>query len=126
MRKKIALCWFRQDLRLSDNLALLNASKAQNILPLYILDTVNSGRDFLGSASKMWLHHSLNSLNQSLDGKLWIKQGDPFEIIKKLLQAYSIEAVYWGRCYEPWRRDRDEKIKSYLICLLYTSPSPRD
>ena len=114
MRKKIALCWFRQDLRLSDNLALLNASKAQNILPLYILDTVNSGRDFLGSASKIWLHHSLKSLNQSLDGKLWIKQGDPFEIIKKLLQSYSIEAVYWGRCYEPWRRDRDEKIKAYL------------
>ncbi|MFL2823270.1 MAG: deoxyribodipyrimidine photo-lyase, partial [Paracoccaceae bacterium] len=50
MRKKIALCWFRQDLRLSDNLALLSASKAQNVLPLYILDTVNSGRDFLGSA----------------------------------------------------------------------------
>ena len=80
MRKKIALCWFRQDLRLSDNLALLNASKAQNTLPLYILDTVNSGRDFLGSASKMWLHHSLKSLDQSLDGKLWVKQGDPLEI----------------------------------------------
>lgn len=114
MRRKIAICWFRQDLRLSDNPALLAAGEAESVLPLYILDTINPDRDLMGSASKVWLHHSLKSLNQSLDGKLWIEKGDPREVIKRLIDTYPIEAVYWGRCYEPWRIKRDEKIKAYL------------
>ena len=77
MRRKIAICWFRQDLRLSDNPALLAAGEAERVLPLYILDTINPDRDLMGSASKVWLHHSLKSLSQSLGGKLWIEKGDP-------------------------------------------------
>jgi len=34
--------WFRKDLRISDNPALTEASKAGNILPIYIHDIENS------------------------------------------------------------------------------------
>ena len=108
MKRKIAICWFRQDLRLADNPALLAACEAESVLPIYILDTINPDRDLMGSASKMWLHYSLKSLSHSLDGKLWIEKGDPIQVITRLIDTYSIEAVYWGRWYEPWRIKRDE------------------
>ncbi|MDN3030946.1 MAG: deoxyribodipyrimidine photo-lyase [Candidatus Tisiphia sp.] len=62
--------WFRQDLRLNDNPALFDAVKDGKILPVYILDDVNSGEYFMGAASRWWLHNSLVSLNSSLHGKL--------------------------------------------------------
>ena len=40
MNKPIAIHWFRQDLRLSDNPAFYEASKESAVLPVYILDDV--------------------------------------------------------------------------------------
>ena len=39
MKDNIAIHWFRQDLRLSDNPALVKASKHDKVLPIYIYDT---------------------------------------------------------------------------------------
>ena len=52
MAKNIAVSWFRQDLRLSDNPALIKAAKHENVLPIYILDDVNSGEHVMGGASR--------------------------------------------------------------------------
>ena len=42
--------WFRQDLRIADNPALMNACrKADQVLPIYILDDENCGRWRLGA-----------------------------------------------------------------------------
>ena len=43
MTKPIAIHWFRQDLRLADNPALLAASAHGTVLPVYILDDHNAG-----------------------------------------------------------------------------------
>ena len=114
MTEKIALCWFRQDLRISDNPALTAAAKHGTVLPIYILDTQNAGRYTFGAASKVWLHHSLEALNKSLDGNLQIFVGDPLIIINQLIEEHTIQAVYWNRCYEPWQIQRDSKIKESL------------
>ena len=74
MTNDVAIHWFRQDLRLSDNPALTAASKHQNVLPIYIYDDDLSVEDQMGEASLWWLDHSLKSLNTSLDGKLSIYQ----------------------------------------------------
>jgi|TARA_Y200000002_G_scaffold169950_1_gene140169 deoxyribodipyrimidine photo-lyase len=113
MSKSIAIMWFRQDLRLSDNPALLAASKHENILPIYILDDENAGEMKMGAASRFWLHHSLNSLKSSLP-ELCVYQGDAIEIIDSLSKRYTIEAIYWNRCYEPWRISRDKIIKEKM------------
>jgi len=62
----IAIHWFRQDLRLSDNPALSKAVAAGTVMPIYILDDENAAEYAMGAASRWWLHHSLSSLNQSL------------------------------------------------------------
>ena len=114
MSEKIAVHWFRQDLRIKDNPSLDAASKYDSFIPIYILDDTNSGEFKMGSASRWWLYHSLNKLNESLGGSLRLFKGDPCEILPKLVEDYSVSNVFWNRCYEPWRIDRDKKIKNEL------------
>lgn len=108
------MMWFRQDLRVQDNPALVKACQQGTVIPLYILDDLNAGDVAMGEASRWWLHHTLQSLNASLNNQLNIISGNPLEIIPKLTQKYNIHAVYWNRCYEPWRIQRDKKIKYIL------------
>ncbi len=108
--QKTVIHWFRQDLRVRDNPALHGAAK-NRILPIYILDDVNAGRDKMGTASRWWLQNSLKSLDESLDGHLSIYAGDPLDILRKLIKKHQITEIYWNRCYEPWRIKRDKTIK---------------
>jgi deoxyribodipyrimidine photo-lyase len=57
MTKEISIVWFRQDLRLSDNPAIAEASNLGTILPIYILDDCAPNPFKIGGASKIWLHH---------------------------------------------------------------------
>ena len=114
MTQPLCIHWFRQDLRLQDNPALLAAARGGQLLPIYILDDNSPGDWAMGAASRLWLHHSLQLLNQSLQGKLRLFRGDSQSIIESLVEEHSVDAVHWNRCYEPWRRQRDSAIKSML------------
>lgn len=115
MSTETAIVWFRQDLRLGDNPALTEAVKSgAKILPVYVLDDDNAGEWKMGGASRAWLHHSLKSLDESLGGKLVLLKGDAFVQIPALAQEVKASAVYWNRCYEPWRIKRDKLIKETL------------
>jgi deoxyribodipyrimidine photo-lyase len=73
--------WFRQDLRLRDNPALSFAAEQGSVLPVYILDDSCPVQFRPGGASGWWLHHSLQSLDQSLDNKLHCLNGDASEVL---------------------------------------------
>lgn len=109
-----AIMWFRQDLRVKDNPALIKAAKHDNVLPVFIYDTTLPNKAELGGASKWWLHHALESLQESLDGHLVIAKGDPQSILKDLCTKHDVSSVYWNRMYEPWAIARDTKIKASL------------
>ena len=108
------IVWFRQDLRLADNPALIQACERGQIIPVYILDDASAGHWSMGGASRWWLHHALQSLNQALNGKLNIFKGEPLECLSHLADVFEAKAVYWNRCYEPWRLKRDTQLKTDL------------
>lgn len=112
------LIWFRQDLRLADNPALLAAAATgAPIVAVYVLDDVSPGDWKRGAASRWWLHHSLASLArdiEALGGALTLKRGDAREVIPALVRETGAQAVYWNRRYEAWARTRDEAIKTTL------------
>lgn len=110
----VAICWFRQDLRLTDNPALYHATKEYKILPIYILDTQHAGEYMPGGASLFWLHYSLQALNKDLQESLSLYQGDPLVILQKLVKTFKVSAIFWNRCYEPWQIKRDKLIKQTL------------
>jgi deoxyribodipyrimidine photo-lyase len=110
----IVIHWFRQDLRIQDNPSLHEAAKQGVVLPIYILDDGNAAEHRMGGASRWWLHNSLLALNKSLKDKLSVYIGDPKKILIDLIEEHNVRAVYWNRCYEPWRIIRDKKIKKAL------------
>jgi len=104
------ILWFRQDLRLDDNPALVAAMRDGAVIPIYILDDDNADAWAMGGASRVWLHHALDDLNQQLNGQLKVYKGRA----ETVLSALKPDAVYWNRCYEPWRMQRDEELKKTL------------
>ena len=116
MSSQPIIVWFRLDLRRKDNPALFHAyEQGVPIIPLYILDEEEDNSDHpMGAASRVWLHHSLKALDESLSGNLILKKGNASEIIKALAQDTHASAVYWNRCYEPWRIARDKDLKNDL------------
>jgi deoxyribodipyrimidine photo-lyase len=114
MSKHLTIFWFRQDLRIADNPGLSAAALQGKVLPIYILDDETRGEFKLGGASRWWLHHSLNKLNQDLKNQLNLYIGDPKKILSEIIKNHHVDAVYWNRCYEPWRIQQDSEIKSAL------------
>jgi deoxyribodipyrimidine photo-lyase len=108
--KKVAIHWFRQDLRLTDNPALSHASLADETIPIYIFDDKHP----IGGASKLWLHNSLTSLNKSLNNSLNLYKGNSLDIIKELIKENDITEFYWNRCYDKYSIARDTEIKKFL------------
>ena len=114
MNNKFSIHWFRQDLRVNDNPSLNYLStNGDNIVCIFIHDEINCDRQ-LGSAGKVWLHESLNYLNEQLDNKLLIFKGDPQKVFDEIFNNFNVKEVCWNRCYEPWRIKRDFKLKSNL------------
>lgn len=100
------IVWFRQDLRLSDNLTL--AAVSGKVLPIYILSDISN------DASNVWLEQSLKQLNFSLSGNLNIYKGSVRDVFTVLLGRYKVRRVVWNKCYEPYRRDEEKELKKLL------------
>ena len=109
------IVWFRQDLRLSDNLALSAAvATGRPLVAVYILDDHTPGEWRPGGASRWWLHHSLASLMADLARlglTLTLRRGDPRQVIPALLGEAGGDAVFWNRCLEPYAVARDGDLK---------------
>jgi len=108
------IIWFRKDLRLADNPALVQAAKSGAVMPVFILDDEEAGPWRRGAASRVWLYHSLKALNETLDGRLSVYTGKATQILPDLVRKFGAEAVFWNRCYESWRRERDAALKTDL------------
>jgi len=114
MKQSISIFWFRQDLRISDNPGLLEASRLGVVLPIYILDDLAPIPYKIGGATRIYLHYALEHLNESLDGKLNIYKGNPREILEQLCNQYDVIKIFWNRCYEPWYLKNDTLLEKDL------------
>lgn len=112
-----AIVWFRRDLRVQDNPALLAClSDGLNPVPVYIHDT-NQQHWPTGAASAWWLHNSLVSLKtdlRRLGSDLLVFTGEPRTVILELIAASAASALYFNRQYEPENIIRDNNITTTL------------
>ena len=94
----VNIVWLRRDLRISDNPALLAASKSGNpLLPIFILDQET---ERLGAAFKWRLGLSLEKLDESLrklGTRLVLFRGEPLEVLRKLVTTYKAKKIFWNR-----------------------------
>ena len=111
---KPVIVWFRRDLRLQDNLALQAAIETNApIIPLFIIDPTILKSRMLGTPRLDFLLHALHSLNQDLRlyrGQLWVKHGQPFEVLAELVRKHDVITIFFNRDYSPYARQRDRQI----------------
>ena len=118
---KPVLLWFRQDLRLSDQPALVAACHNGRVIPVYVLEDEGSGDHAMGGASRWWLHHSLTALGKALRDKgsrLTLRRGEAAEVLAELAKETGAETIHAIRHYEPWWVEADEALAKHLdLCL---------
>ena len=89
-KEKISIVWFKKDLRINDNLALLSSSEANlPVLPLYIFETDYWSQDFASQRHWKFIHDCLIDLNKDLKKigqSLIIRIGAANNILKILLK----------------------------------------
>jgi deoxyribodipyrimidine photo-lyase len=94
--------WFRNDLRLHDNEALLHAQKAGNVIPVYVFDktqfkTTSLGFKRTGVFRAKFILESVEDLRNNLKkigSELVIRIGKPEEILAKMAAEFQAAAVY--------------------------------
>jgi deoxyribodipyrimidine photo-lyase len=116
VKQGLAICWFRNDLRIQDNPALKYAlDNHAQVLCLY-LDNVfldcQPGND--PSAADVWCYAAVQDLAEQLHGRLLYQAGDIQQNLFALVQQYDVAAVYWNRAYDPPNIERDKQIKAQL------------
>ncbi len=110
--------WFRNDLRLADNAALVAAAAdGARVLPVFVFDPGLGGAWAMGGAHRWWLHGSLASLGAALGeagAPLVLRRGDAASIVPALAREVGAEAVHCGWAHEPAMRRLDEQVASAL------------
>jgi deoxyribodipyrimidine photo-lyase len=116
---KTSIIWFRRDLRINDHPALLAAieSSAQ-VIPLFILDKKQIQE--AGAKLLSYMGQSLRALDQSLDNRLHIIEGDQVEILQELIAQYGVEEVHISAEYERYGAERDARVEAAGIKLVRT------
>jgi len=114
----VSIVWFRCDLRLSDNPALIKALEAgRPVVPVFILDEETQGVRRLGAASRWWLHYSLHALDASLrrlGSRLVLRRGPAHKVLGDLAAECGASSVFWNRVYDRAARERDARLKTSL------------
>ncbi|XP_072278936.1 deoxyribodipyrimidine photo-lyase-like [Pyxicephalus adspersus] len=121
---KPVLVWFRRDLRLHDNPALIGALElGAPVIPIFLWSlNEETGQNFTlatGGATKYWLHHALSQLNLSLaqnyGSRLVFRVNDSCaDELVHLVKETGAGTVLVNAVYEPWLKDRDDLISQTL------------
>jgi len=112
-----SIIWFRDDLRLADNPALLAAVADGPAVAVYVLDEESEGIRPLGGAARWWLHHALEDLGHGLAGlgiDLVLRRGPGAREIAALARDVAAGSVYWNRRYGHPERAVDARAKAVL------------
>ena len=116
---KRSIFWFRRDLRLADNPALLAAiAESDEIVPIFIMDEAVAKR--AGEFRRAYLADSLAKLDASLDGVLQVISGDPVKILLELKSRYGAASVHVAEDFAPYGVARDKKVEDAGIALTKT------
>jgi deoxyribodipyrimidine photo-lyase len=114
-RYRISLFIFRRDLRIQDNSALnLAISTSDKVLPCFIFDPRQiTKHPYQSQPALQFMLQSLTDLRlafQAIDAELALYDELPVEVIRQVVQQYSIQAVFVNRDYTPFSRRRDAEL----------------
>lgn len=113
--------WFRRDLRLADNPALVAAVEQARadgdgqVVPLFVVDPKLWNAS--GPARQAYLHNSLDALGASIDRNLYIRYGDPRDIVPEVVELSGATQVHMAADFGPYGTARDAAVEAGLANL---------
>lgn len=118
---EISIFIFRRDLRLIDNIGLIEASiNSKKVLPLFILtpEQVSNKNKYKSSNAIQFMMESLYDLDnqiRKIDNKcqLWITYGNEIDVLEKIISNIDINAIYVNEDYTHYSIKRDNKILNF-------------
>jgi deoxyribodipyrimidine photo-lyase len=113
MTPTTTVMWFRRDLRLSDNPALLEATRlGDRTVPLFVLDDALWGP--AGDARRAFLSGCLRALDESLGGRLVLRHGKPEEVLPELVREIGARQAFAAADFGPYGSRRDGRTAAAL------------
>lgn len=113
---RLAIHWFRRDLRILDNSALHAASAAASaVVPAYVVSDWKDAHLWTGPKRQAFLCRNLASLAknlETLDGRLVVRSGAADEALEKLIMESGADALYFNRDPDPFGRAMEAKVEA--------------
>lgn len=105
------IMWFRRDLRLADNPALLRAADGGgSVVGLFVVDP----RLLDASVRSRRLAASVAALSTSMAGALVIRLGDPTSVVTAVAKEVDADEVHISADFGPYGRSRDAGVAAAL------------
>ena len=108
---------FRRDFRLTDNTALLNASKkCEKIYTIFVFtpEQVTDKNRFKSDISIAFMIGALGELAKEIrkkGGQLVTLFGENDKVVEKCIDTWGIDLVYWNKDYTPYAKKRDASVE---------------
>lgn len=109
--------WYRQDLRVSDHDALLEACARGMVVPVFVWHPQGEGAWPLGGAQRWWLDGSLRALDAELrsrGSRLVVRSGDPSVELAAVAADAGARSVLCSRRFEPAAMREEERVTDAL------------
>jgi deoxyribodipyrimidine photo-lyase len=114
----VSIFWFRRDLRLVDNTALIKSlEQEENVIPIFIFDESITDELPKDDSRISFIYQNLNKINKSLSktgNSILCLKGTPLQLWEKLINDYDIGSVYINKDYEPYAKQRDKEVHELL------------
>jgi deoxyribodipyrimidine photo-lyase len=116
-----AIVWFRRDLRLADNVALLRAAEAaRRLVPVFVVDPELLASERVGAPIVQTFFEALAALRADLrsrGGELAVLCGDPAVELPRFARSVQAHAVFYNEDYEPDAVARDRSVAKELDAI---------
>lgn len=99
----VTVVWFRRDLRLEDNPALISAARIGSVVPVFIWAPEEEGQFQPGRCSRWWLKQSLLHLDvtlQKMGAPLILRRtGDSATMLLDIVKETGATQVFYNHLY---------------------------
>jgi deoxyribodipyrimidine photo-lyase len=129
---KTGLIWFRNDLRLLDNTALVLCNKLHDkLIPLYIFNPLDfklseeAGIARVGKHRLQFLCESVLELKtrlQELNSNLVIRCGSPEKVIPALVKEFNVDSVYFHKEGATYEKNTESAVIANTRCQVKPIP----
>ncbi|MBK9181072.1 MAG: deoxyribodipyrimidine photo-lyase [Acidimicrobiales bacterium] len=112
---RTTVVWFRRDLRLADNPALVTAVRgATRVVPLFVADGAVLSA-CAGQPRAAWTIACAAALDAALGGRLVVRRGDPVVEVVGLARDVGATEVHVADDPSPWGARRDAAVEAALV-----------